>query len=317
MKKRVLVIGSSNMDFVSNTERLPEAGETIITRQNYMLVPGGKGGNTAIAAARLGADCVFCAKLGNDSYGKSLYEFYKGEGIDVRHIKKSSEHPTGLASIIVEENGDNRIIVYPGSNMHITREDVEAAVISYPGAAILQLEIDYERVVDAVEFCNARDIPVVLDAGPANTSLDLSHLGQLEIFSPNEIETEIFTGIKPIAYESCISAAIAIRKLVNTKYVVIKLGDKGCFIYDGKYANFAEAFKVNSVDTTAAGDSFTAALTLEYLRNGKNILEAARYANAVGAVVVSKSGAAPSIPSHDEVMSFISEKESEKMAEFE
>lgn len=309
MKKRILVIGSSNMDLVSRTERLPEAGETVISKQNYMLVPGGKGGNTAIAAARLGADCVFCAKLGNDSYGKTLYDFYKSEGIDVRHIKKSNGKPTGLASIIVEKNGDNRIIVYPGANMLLTREDVEEAVICYPGAVILQLEIDFERVVDAVEFCNLRDIPVVMDAGPANNSLDLSRLGKLEIFSPNETETEIFTGIRPVAYESCLASAIAIRKLVDTKYVVIKLGDKGCFIYDGKYANFAEPFKVSAVDTTAAGDSFTAALTLEYLRNGKNILEAARYANAVGAMVASKEGASTSIPDYDEVKTFIAEQE--------
>ena len=198
----------------------------------------------------------------------------------------------------------------------MTREDVEAAVICYPDAAILQLEIDFERVVDAVEFCNARNIPVVLDAGPANESFDLSRLGKLEIFSPNEIETEIFTGIKPVAYESCIAAAIAIRKIVDTKYIVIKLGDKGCFVYDGKYANFAESFKVNAVDTTAAGDSFTAALTLEYLRNGNNMLEAARYANAVGAMVVSSSGAAPSIPAHEAVISFIKEKENEEIELF-
>ncbi len=313
MKKRVLVIGSSNMDFVCNTERLPLAGETITTKENYMLVPGGKGGNTAVTAARLGADCVFCARLGNDSYGRSLYDFYKNEGIDVRHVKMSKEHPTGLSSIIVEGNGGNRIIVYPGANMHITPEDVEGAVITYPGAAIMQLEVNYDRVVEAVKHCNERDIPVVLDAVPANNDLDLSKLGRLEIFSTNEEETEIFTGVKPVAYESCIKAAIAIRKLVDTKYVVLKLGAKGCFVYDGKYANFSEAFKVSVVDTTAAGECFTAALTLEYLRNGKNILEAARYANAVGAMVASKSGAVSSIPSHEDVLEFIKEKENEKI----
>lgn len=311
MKKRILVIGSSNMDFVFNTERLPVAGETITSSQNYMLVPGGKGGNTAVSAARLGADCIFCAKLGNDSYGKNLYDFYKNEGIDTRHIYKSLDFPTGLAAIMVEGNGDNRIIVYPGANKHMTSEEVEASVITYPGAVIMQLEIDYNRVVEAVKYSNERNIPVVIDAGPADKNLDLSELGEIEIFSPNETETEIFTGIKPCAYESCIAASIEIRKLVKTKYVVLKLGDKGCFIYDGLYANFVQAYKVNAVDTTAAGDSFTAALTLEYLRNGRNIIEAAKYANAVGAMVASKAGAAPSIPMHDDVMEFISKKSDE------
>ncbi len=307
VKKRILVVGSANMDFVSNTERLPLAGETIISKLNYKLVPGGKGANTAVAAARLGADCVFCAKLGRDSYGELLYDFYKNEGIDVRHVYKSAEYPTGLASITVEENGNNRIIVYPGANLHIEEEEAEAAVITYPDAAIMQLEIDYERVVQTAGLCNARNIPVVIDAGPADKSLDLSRLGKIEIFTPNETETEIFTGINPTTYEKCIQAAIAIRNTVEAKYVVLKLGAKGCFVYDGKYANIAEAYKINAVDTTAAGDSFTAALTLEYLRNGKNILEAARYANAVGALVASKAGASPSIPDERQVETFKSE----------
>lgn len=305
MKKRILVIGSSNMDFVCNTEKIPEAGQTLVSNQDYILAPGGKGGNTAIAAARLGADCVFCTRLGNDSYGKNLYEYYKNEGIDVRHVHVDREYPTGLASIIVEGNGDNRIIVYPGANTRLTDEDIEGAVITYPGAAIMQLEIDFESVVEATRLCNERDIPVVIDAGAVKSSFDMSRLGKLEIFTPNEIETEILTGIKPVAYESCIAASIALRKLVDTKYVVLKLGDKGCFVYDGKYANFAEGFKINAVDTTGAGDSFTAALTLEYLRNKKNMLDAARYANAVGALVATKRGASVSIPNNDEVLSFI------------
>ncbi len=310
MKKRILVIGSANMDFVSNTERLPEAGETLTSAQNYMLVPGGKGANTAVAAARLDADSIFCARLGKDSYGKYLYNFYQSEGIDVRHVRACPEFQTGLASIIVEDGGDNRIIVYPGANLTLSEEDVEAALITYPDALIMQLEINFDRVVEATKFCNDRNIPVVLDAGPASRNIDLLSLGRLEIFSPNEIETEIFTGIRPLAFESCIAACIAIRKLVDTKYVVLKLGTKGCFVYDGVYANFVDAYRVNAVDTTGAGDAFTAALTLEYL-GGKNIFKAAKYANAVGALVVSKAGAAASMPTREEVLSFIAERDEE------
>ncbi len=312
MKKRILVIGSANMDFVSNTERLPDAGETVISMQNYMLVPGGKGANTAVASARLGADSIFCARLGKDSYGKVLYEFYKNEGIDVRHVHTCPEYQTGLASIIVEDGGENRIIVYPGANLQLSSEDVEASLITYPDATVMQLEIDFERVIEAVEFCNRKDIPVVLDAGPANGNADLLSLGRLEIFSSNEVETEIFTGIRPLAFESCIAACIAIRKLVDTKYVVLKLGSKGCFVYDGIYANFVDAYKVNAIDTTGAGDAFTAALTLEYLK-GKNIFKAAKYANAVGALVVSKAGASTSLPTDDEVAAFISEREGQTL----
>lgn len=297
------------MDFTSVTERLPEAGETFISRQGYMLSPGGKGANTAVAAARLGADSVFCARLGKDTYGTGLLEFYKNEGIDVRHVHMCKGVPTGLASVIVEEGGENRIIVYPGANGYIDSEDVEAALITYPDALIMQLEISFERVSQAVDYCNKKNIPVVLDAGPARLGLELSELGRLEIFSPNETETEIFTGIKPLAYESCIAAAIALRKMADTKYVVLKLGDKGCFIYDGVYANFAEGYKIAPVDTTAAGDCFTAALTLEYLRNGGNILEAAKYANAAGALACMNEGAAMSLPTDSDVRKFMEDKE--------
>ncbi len=293
------------MDFVSNTERIPEAGETLTTEKNYMLVPGGKGANTVLAAARLGADSHFCARLGNDDYGKKLCDFYRSEGISLRHVHLDKQYATGLASILVDDSGDNRIIVYPGANMHLSREDAEEAILTYPGALIMQLEISYDRVCEAVKYSNDRDIPVVLDAGPARKELDLSRLGHLEIFSPNESETEIFTGIRPGAFTSCLDAAIALRKVVDAKYIVLKLGDRGCFIYDGVYSNFVDSYMVDAVDTTAAGDAFTAALTLEYLRNGRNILEAAKYACAVGGLVCSKNGAAPSIPFDAEVRSFM------------
>lgn len=309
MKKRVLVLGSSNIDFVSNTERVPEAGETFLTSKDYMFVPGGKGGNTAVALARLGADCVFCARLGKDNYGRELLEFYKNEGIDARHIHLTANSSTGLANIIVDDDAKNRIIVYPGANMLISEEDVEAALITYPEALICQFEISFDRICQAVKYCNEKNIPAVIDAGPANKFLDLASLGRLEIFSPNESETEIFTGIRPNTFENCIAACIALRKMVDTKYVVLKLGDKGCFIYGENMSKFVEPYRVQAIDTTAAGDSFTAALTLEYLKNGRDILKAAKYANAVGGLVVSKSGASSSIPTEKEVASFILENE--------
>lgn len=305
MKKRILVIGSANMDFVANTERLPDAGETYITEKSYRFASGGKGANTAVAASRLGADSIFCTRLGSDAYGRTLYDFYRREGVDVRHVHLDAERPTGLASIVVEDGGENRIIVYPGANACLSDEDVEAAVATYPEAMILQLEIPYDRVYQAVRLCNERSIPVVLDAGAATESFDLSGLGRLEIFSPNETETEVFTGIRPAAFDSCLAASIALKKLVDTRYVALKLGDRGCFLYDGVYTHFVDTYPVRVIDTTAAGDAFTAALTLEYFRNGKNLLDAARYACAVGALTVSKSGAAPSLPTDAETRAFL------------
>ena len=189
LKKRILVISSANIDFVQRMRRVPYSGETVVEPGiGYSYVPGGKGANSAIAFARLGADCVFACKLGKDSNGKRLAAMYAKEGIDTRYIQEDPEVPTGLASILVEENGKNRIIVYPGANMTMTPADVEEPFICCPEALYMQLEVPFDTVVEAVRRANNAGIPVFIDAGPASVDYDLTRLGRLEVFSPNPIE---------------------------------------------------------------------------------------------------------------------------------
>ena len=193
VKKRILVISSANIDFVQRMRRVPYSGETVTEMDNgYSYVPGGKGANSAIAFSRLGADCVFACKLGRDANGKRLSAIYAKEGIDTRYIWEDDEHPTGLASILVEENGKNRIIVYPGANNYITPADIEEPFTCYPDAVYMQLEIPFDAVVEATKRANESGIPVFIDAGPASVDYDLSRLGKVEIFSPNESETRVF-----------------------------------------------------------------------------------------------------------------------------
>lgn len=306
MKKRILVVGSANMDFVMNVSRLPMPGETLIEENcDYRLIPGGKGGNSAIAAQRLGADCVLCAKLGRDANGDALRRLFSGEGINQTALRSTDEAPTGLAAITVESDGTNRISVFSGANSLLSADDAEEALLCYPDALLMQFEVPSDAVLSAAYHAAKKNIPIIIDAGPARPDFPFGELPPLEIFSPNETETEAYTGIYPSSADSALQAAIKLQKIVRSHYYVIKLGDRGALVYDGKYYNIAAPYEVKAVDTTAAGDAFTAALTLEYLRSG-NIMHSCRYANAVGALVVSRAGASTSIPNEEELRIFVS-----------
>ena len=311
MIPRILVAGSANIDFITNVKTLPIGGETVITDENYALVPGGKGGNTAGAAARAGGNVIFCTKVGNDPYGATLMDAYKREKIAVRLGENLPNVSTGLASIIVETaTGQNRIVVYPGANNYLTSEDVEEGLLSYPDAMLLQMEIKPQTVINSTLLANRKNVPVILDAGPADRAFPLNKLGRLEIFSPNETEAYIYTGIHPTNLDNMLKICMELFKVVKTKYIVLKLGDRGCYIYDGLRCKVVPAFDIRAVDTTAAGDTFTAALAVEYFRNGGNIIKACKYANAAGALSATRPGAYTSIPTDSEIRTFIKEKES-------
>ncbi|MBQ3230852.1 MAG: ribokinase [Clostridia bacterium] len=300
MAKRILVAGSSNIDFLLSTPYIPAPGETIISNGSYAFAPGGKGANAAVACASLGAEVVFCSRVGDDAYGDRLVALFNERGIDTRYIKVDRVEQTGLAVVMLEKNGTNRIIVYSGANKKINDSDVESAFSCYPDAVLTQFEIKPDAVI-AAALCAAEDgIPLFVDAGPATPDFPLEKLEKIEVLSPNETETEILTGIRPNTLENCLRASIALCNRVDTKYVVLKLGARGCYIYDGKYCDLVSPFEVPVVDTTAAGDIFTAALTTEYLKNG-DILAAARFANAAGALATTKTGAISSVPTIEEI----------------
>lgn len=303
MDKRVLVVSSANLDFVQRMRRLPNAGETVIESAGYSYVPGGKGANSAVAFARMGNDCVFCARLGADNNGTRLRAVYEKEGIDTRFIARDRTAPTGLASILVEEDGANRIIVYPGANEKLTPSDVEEAFTCYPDAVYLQFEIPDKAVFAAARFAQEKKIPLFVDAGPARVDFPLAELGHMEIFSPNETEARIFTGIEPSGGEGCLRAAIKLSTMVDARYIVIKLGGRGAYIYDGKYYHVVPTIPVPVVDTTAAGDTFTAALTHFYME-GYDIERATYLANCAASIGVSREGAYTSIPTLKEVLAF-------------
>jgi ribokinase len=308
MAKRILVAGSSNIDFLLTTPYIPAPGETLLSSGKYAFTPGGKGANAAVAAAAMGAEVIFCSRVGDDAYGDRLIALLKERGIDTRNVKVDRLEQTGLAVVMLEKNGANRIIVFGGANRKISDSDIEDSFsTAYPDAVLTQFEIRQDAVLAAAKTAAYEGIPLFVDAGPATSDFPLEKLERVEVFSPNESETEILTGIRPNSLENCLRASIALCNRVDIKYVVLKLGARGCYIYDGKYCDIISPFDVPVVDTTAAGDVFTAALTAEYLRSG-DILASARFANAAGALAVSKLGAINSVPTLEEVRALLENK---------
>ena len=205
-----------------------------------------------------------------------------------------------------EGDGANRIVVYPGANSHITTEGVMAAFECNPDAVYIGFEIPFSVALAAAKIAAAKDIPIFVDAAPANKDYDLESMPYVEIFSPNESETFEYTGIMPTTMEASLRAAFALSRRVKCKYIVIKQGARGAFCYDGKRYNTYPAVRSEKVvDTTAAGDTFTAALTLEYLRTGGDIEAAIHYANAAAAIAISRPGAAVSVPTSEEVYNLL------------
>ena len=305
-KKRVLVIGSSNLDFVMNMYKLPEAGESIVDNGGVAYVPGGKGANAAIALSRLGAESVLCAKLGADLHGQKLYNYYKELGLNTSYIKVDHDNPTGLAVVMKEGNGNTRRVVFPGANAELTTEMILEAFESQPDALYLGFELPYPMVVNAAKIAASKGIPIFVDAAGATKDLDLEKLPPVEVFSPNEQEAFELTGITPSSMETSLRAALAIARKTKAKNVVIKQGARGAFLYDGKRYNTLPAVRADkTVDTTSAGDAFTCAMTLEYLRNGGDIKEAIKYGNVAGAITITRAGATSSIPTEEEINAFL------------
>ncbi len=304
-KPRILVVGSTRMDFVCSAEHIPAVGETVISEGEYFFAPGGKGAYSAITASRLGTDVIFCTRVGNDDYGKQISQIYQKENLDCRFVFTDKEEKTGLAHFYREENGQKRITLYPGANKNLTADDIEEAFTSYPDALLLQCEANPIAVSFAISQANKQKIPVFFDPSPIRKDFDLSSVGGCEAICLNEAETEHYTGLLPGSLENCLRASIRLYSMIITKYVVIKLGARGCFIYDGIHQELIPSLDVKVTDLSGSGDAFTSALAVRYMQNGGDISDAARFANCVAAYTITKNGAFDSFPTVKQLEAFI------------
>ncbi|WP_256700701.1 ribokinase [Paenibacillus sp. P46E] len=299
----IVIIGSLNMDMVVRTSRAPEAGETLFG-QDFTLSPGGKGANQAAAAARLGAEVTMIGRVGKDAFGNELLEVMRQEQIHTEHIGQSETLSTGVASIVVDGEGENRIIVVPGANIEMGPADIEALapIISQAEMVVLQLETDLSMCAHAAAIADRHGIPVILNPAPAR-ALDDAFLQHVTYLTPNETEAGILAGMAVNSIDDAEQAArILLQKGVRD--VIVTLGPKGALIVNHAGSLHIPGFPVQAVDTVAAGDSFNGALAWQ-LTKGKTLDEAVRFANAVGALAVGKKGAIPSLPQLPEVEQFL------------
>jgi ribokinase len=301
----IAVVGSSNMDLVVKSKRIPAKGETILGG-DFIMVPGGKGANQAVAAAKLGAQVFFIAKLGDDIFGAQSLNNFKKEGVNTKYVLQTKEAPSGVALIMVDDDGNNVIVVAPGANHKLMPEDVKAAEsdIALSGALVAQLEVPIETIEFAAELANKSKVPFILDPAPAQ-KLSPKLLNMVDVLTPNETEARILTDI---AVKDQKSAEAAAKKLLEcgVKTIILTMGASGYLLAGKEGTEFVAAKKVTAADSTAAGDAFTGSLAVG-LAQGQTLSEAASFANNVAAVSVTKMGAQPSMPTLQEVESFIRE----------
>ena len=302
MRKRILTVGRADMNIVMKVGSIPSANQ-VTEGVNYNYAPGGSGSVAAVSFAKLSADSVFCARVGDDENGVRLIKYYSDCGVDTRFITRDQGIETGFSAVIVEGGDNKSAIYYPGANKGFGREDLENGFMCYPDALFLQFELPDRECVAATRLAKRQDIPVFIDAGPNRFELPLELLENVEIFSPNEEEAYHYTGVYPSDPEKCLKVCMVLASKINAKYIVLKLGRKGCFIYDGRYYNVVPAYDTTFIDGTAAGDVFSAALTTEYLRHG-DIKAACEFANLAGAIAVSREGSYNAVPTRDDVEKF-------------
>jgi ribokinase len=306
MQARIVVIGSINMDIVIHAERMPREGETMLGSQ-LKFFPGGKGANQAVAAARLGGETFMVGRVGQDSFGESLKAGLLENDINCDHVIVDEKAASGTALIVINPKGNNSILVAPGAAEHVSPADANEAsgLIRGANALLMQFEIPLETVARAAEIAREYGVLTILDAGPAKEcSPEL--LRAVDVVSPNETEAEVLIGQAIADLPSAKKAAEAFLEM-GVKALVLKLGEKGCLVArEGEITHYP-AFKVSPVDTTAAGDAFTAALAVELAR-GEPFERAARFANAAGALSTLQPGAQPSMPTRKDVLDFLSER---------
>lgn len=294
---KAAVVGSINMDLILTMDKVPETGENLLGN-SYDYANGGKGANQATALAKLGSSVKMIGKVADDPNGNKLLSNLRNNGIDTSGVETDGTS-TGLAIILIDGDGKNRIVVYEGANKEIAVKKAISQLTSDLNLLLIQFETSEDVVIECVNNAVKNNITTVIDCGPAK-AFDLEKMQGADIISPNESETKALTGIYPDTEEAIFEASKILFERSKSKYVVLKLGERGSSVWDGKTLTIIPSHKTNAVDTTAAGDCFTAAMALHYIKT-QNIIEACEMGNRAGAFAVSKMGAENSMPSFDDI----------------
>jgi ribokinase len=306
-QKPIVVVGSINTDLVAVTRKIPAIGETV-TGADFQIHPGGKGANQAVAVARLGYPVRLIGRLGRDVFGTQLRTYLESAGVDMAGVA-TSEGTSGVAVIVVSEQGENCIVVTPGANSKVTPEDIEIniEIVRQAGIVLAQLEIPLETVEYLASICAREGVPLILDPAPAR-SLPPGIFKQIAWFTPNQTEAAFYSGSVNGSGHTHNAAEMARLILAEgNRGVVLKMGEHGAYLASQEgIAESIPAFKVKAIDTTAAGDAFNGGFATGLMK-GKPPLESARFASAVAAISVTRSGAQPSMPTSLELDRFLEE----------
>jgi ribokinase len=314
----ILVVGSLNADLVVRAPRFPQPGETI-SGDDLQVIPGGKGANQAVAAARHGAQVSMLGRVGNDGFGDFLLDNLKANLVDFSHVQRDHAS-TGTAIIVVDSNGQNSIVLSAGANGKVSAADVDSGSFADHKLLLLQLEIPTPTVLSAAKRARENGLSVILNPAPAK-ELPEELIALVDYLIPNETELSLLTGR---AVTDLSSAEHAAKSLIErgVKNVVVTIGERGALIVSGKQVTHVDTYPVNVVDTTAAGDAFIGGFAHKLLESdsllsdwqkhtltdtrASGLQNAVRYACACGALAATKFGAQPSLPTRKEVENFMS-----------
>jgi ribokinase len=299
----IVVFGSINMDLVTRSTRLPKPGETL-TGHSFQTIAGGKGANQAVACARLGAATMLVGRVGGDVFGKNLKEQLGSAGVNHENVVVDTDISSGVALIAVEDSAENFIIVVPGANGQVGEADLQRldGILDQSKVLLLQLEIPLETVIAAAKLAKGKGVHVILDPAPAQV-LPTEIYSLLDFITPNETEAELLVGFQIKSNDDVTRAAVLLQQR-GAQNVIVKMGGRGALALIGDKAKFYEPFRVNAVDTVAAGDAFNGALAAA-LSDGKSIEEAVGWGMAAGALSVTREGAQPAMPTRDELSAFL------------
>lgn len=303
MQAKVVIVGSLNMDLVTRAPRLPKAGETL-AGQSFVTVPGGKGANQAVAAARLGASVAMVGCVGDDAYGGQLRSALLAEGIGCEAVTQVEGESTGVALIVVDDNSQNAIVIVAGGNGHVTPAVVDRfeALLEQAQVIICQLEVPTATVGAVLKRGREMGKTVILNPAPASGPLPADWYAWIDYLIPNESEAAALTGLQVDSVASADAAATALMKAGVGK-VIVTLGEQGALFASQAHSQHFPAPKVKPVDTTAAGDTFVGGFAAA-LAQGKSESDAIRFGQTAAALSVTRSGAQPSIPTVNEVQSY-------------
>ena len=300
--KKIVILGSCVTDLVSRMERFPNAGESVVG-ESFQTFLGGKGANQCVSIARLHGEVKMIGKVGNDQFGDNFIRLFKEENIDTKDIFRS-DISTGVGNVQIDKSGQNRICIILGANLDFNLDDLTSVknIIQSSDILLTQFEMQEEVVLAAIKFAKENNLITIVNPAPAR-KIKEEYLKYIDFLTPNEFELGLLTDMKTSSLEECLEAS---KKLFEqgVKNIVTTLGNNGALLYSQDKKVHISGYDVNAVDTVGAGDSFNGALAYA-LSNNVKIIDAIKFANAMGALTTTKNGAIPSLHHLEEVKAFI------------